>query len=244
VFVPIKDINPTRHRPVMTVALIAINTVVFVYQWTQGVQFDHYVLAYGVTPYEITHNVDLVGLVRGLPFRHEPGPPLIQLTLFTSMFMHGGWLHLLGNMLYLWIFGNNIEDILGPARFLLFYVLCGLGAHAGHILMNPNSLIPTVGASGAIAGVLAAYFLVFPTARVRCLLFLFIFIQYIEVPAAFVILFWFVLQIFGGFSSLSMGPMSGGVAWFAHVGGFLTGLFLIGVMAGRRIRWMRGGRRA
>lgn len=242
-FLPIRDLNPTRHFPYLTILLLVANVSIFLFQWLQGYKFDEYIVAFGSTPYEITHARDLVGLVPGLPFRHEAGPPLVYLTLFTSMFMHAGWLHLLGNMLYLWIFGNNIEDLLGPIRFFFFYILCGLGAHLGHIALNPNSLIPTVGASGAIAGILGAYFLAYPRARVQCIVFLFIFIQFIEVPAGIVIFIWFLLQVFGGFSSLSLGSMKGGIAWFAHLGGFLTGITVINLMAGWKVRRLRNGRR-
>ena len=225
----------------MTIALIVINVVVFFYQHISGHGFSEIIAAFGATPFEITRVTDLVGDVGyGRRLLHQPGPNPIQLTLFTSMFMHGSLLHLGGNMLYLWIFGNNIEDILGPVKFILFYLLSGLGAHALHIASNPASLIPTVGASGAIAGLLGAYLIAFPRARVLTLVFLFYFIRLAMVPAALVITFWFVIQLVSGMASLG-GVQGGGVAWFAHIGGFLMGILLLYAMAGAKVRWLRSG---
>ncbi len=143
------------------------------------------------------------------------------------MFIHGGPLHLLGNMLYLWIFGNNVEDKLGHFRFLLFYLLCGSGAALTHLFINFNSPLPTIGASGAIAGILAAYLVLFPSARIVTIIPLFFFIQIVELPAFLVIIFWFFLQLANGAAALTASPYQGGIAWFAHVGGFLSGFFLI-----------------
>lgn len=206
-FIPLKDYNPTRRFPVVTLVFIALNVVIFFYQVSspEGLQF--HVFRMGAIPYEITHFTSLTDVPRLFP----------PLTLFTSMFLHGGLLHLLGNMLYLWIFGNNIEDYLGPIRFILFYVIAGLGASLMHILFHPNSRIPMIGASGAIAGVLGAYLVLFPQARVKTLVFIWI----IPVPAFFLLLIWFFGQI------MNIG-MSGGVAWFAHIGGFLLGVVMIG----------------
>jgi len=171
----------------------------------------------GVIPYEITHFQTLAEGIR-------LSPPL---TLLAAMFLHGSLFHLLGNMLFLWIFGNNVEDFLGPFRFVPFYLLSGLGASFFQVLFSPNSRVPMIGASGAIAGVLGAYLLLYPAARVRTLVFLFFFIRVIAIPAAYVLGLWFVLQI------LNVG-MGGGVAWFAHIGGFLFGLALIKLFGGRR----------
>jgi membrane associated rhomboid family serine protease len=159
------------------------------------------------------------------------------------MFLHGSILHIGFNMLYLWIFGNNIEDVLGPMKFILFYFLGGLIAHAMHIASDPSSIIPTVGASGAISAVMGAYLLLYPKARIMTLLWIFIFIQLTFIPAFVIIIYWFVIQLVSGFVSLG-GQMGGGVAWFAHIGGFLGGIFLILLMAGGRIYWMRGGGKA
>lgn len=150
------------------------------------------------------------------------------ITLVTSLFLHGGWLHLGGNMLYLWIFGDNVEDKLGHVRYFFFYLLCGLAASSLHIYITPTSTLPTVGASGAISGVLGAYVLMFPKARVLTLIPIFIFIQLAELPAYIIIGLWFVLQFFNGVLSLGYTTSSmGGVAWWAHVGGFVAGLILV-----------------
>jgi membrane associated rhomboid family serine protease len=239
---PLKDLNPTRRTPFVTIALIAINVVVFLYELMLGRDLPGFIASFGAIPYELTHSTDLVGRYSGSPIVHTEGPAFIQLTLLTSMFMHGGFMHLVGNMLYLWIFGNNVEDVLGPLKFLGFYLLCGLAAAVAQIAIHPNSTVPTIGASGAVAGVLGAYLLAYPRARVVCLVFLIIFIQLIELPAAVVLVFWFVIQFFQGFASIAAGA-TGGVAWFAHVGGFLTGLLLIGSMAGPQLRALREARR-
>ncbi|MDD4858056.1 MAG: rhomboid family intramembrane serine protease [Candidatus Krumholzibacteria bacterium] len=239
-FLPLKDINPTRRRPIATYSLIAANIAVFIYQLSLGNRLGSiFVAAYGATPYEIAHMTDLVGqATQGAGMIHYPGPHPIFLTLFTSMFMHGGVAHLAGNMLFLWIFGNNVEDLLGPFKFLIFYLASGLAAHALHIASNPASTIPTIGASGAISGLLAAYLVAFPRARVLTLVFLGFFIRMAVLPAFVIIIYWFVIQFIFGLASLG-GTAEGGVAWFAHVGGFLAGIALIYAMAGRTIYRMR-----
>lgn len=236
-FLPLKDINPTSRKPLITISLIVINVLVYLYQISLGSDNAALIASLGTTPAEIAKMKDLVGPF-GYHIRHYPGPNPIFLTLFTSMFMHGSLLHVGSNMLYLWIFGNNVEDILGPSKFLLFYILCGLIAHAIHIASDPSSIIPTIGASGAISGVMAGYLMVFPRARIVTLMFLFIFIRLTVVPAYVIIGFWFVLQIFNGFGSLG-GVQTGGVAWFAHIGGFLAGIGLILAMAGDKIYWFQ-----
>jgi len=158
------------------------------------------------------------------------------MTFITSIFLHGGWLHLLGNMLYLYIFGDNVEDRLGHFRYLLFYLLCGVFASIVQVLSAPDAWVPMVGASGAIAGVMGAYFCLFPYSRVVTLVFIFFFIEFIEIPAFFFLLFWFVLQFLNGtlsFSSQS-GAAGGGVAWWAHIGGFVAGILLLLVFKRRR----------
>ncbi|HSG29335.1 MAG TPA: rhomboid family intramembrane serine protease, partial [Candidatus Krumholzibacterium sp.] len=155
-FLPLKDMNPTERTPYVTIGLIAVNVLVYLYQMSLGAQGHAFIASMGATPFEITRFTDLVGRY-GYNIVHYKGPSPIVLTLLTSMFMHGSLVHLGGNMLYLWIFGNNIEDILGPVKFLVFYLACGMIAHAMHIASNPSSLIPTVGASGAVAGILGAY---------------------------------------------------------------------------------------
>jgi membrane associated rhomboid family serine protease len=218
-FIPIKDDNPTVRFPYVTVFFIALNILIFFFQILSPEGLQYHVLRMGAIPYEITHfsSVKVPGVTR-LP---------VPLTLITAMFLHGSFLHLFGNMLYLWIFGNNIEDYLGSFRFTLFYFLSGLVASFAHIIFNPNSQIPMIGASGAIAGVLGAYLILYPRANVLTLVFLFFFIRIIPIPAAIVLGLWFFLQM------MNIG-MGGGVAWFAHIGGFLAGILLIRIYRHRR----------
>jgi membrane associated rhomboid family serine protease len=212
-FLPLKDDNPTRAFSFVTVGLILVNGLVFYHQITLNfAASQRFVFQWGAIPYQITHGEVLYG--------KSFAPPI--LTLFSSMFLHGGFLHLIGNMLYLWIFGNNIEDTLGHLRFLLFYLIAGLCAALTQVFSDPQSTTPMIGASGAVAGVLGAYLLLFPRARVLTLMFIFIFIRLIRVPALIVLGVWFLIQIL----SVS-GGMEGSVAFFAHIGGFLAGLILI-----------------
>lgn len=217
--IPIKDNNPTRTFPTVTVAIILLNVVLFGYQISLGSYTESLFYRAGIIPYEITHLRDLE------PSNLVPLP----FTLFTSLFLHGGFIHLLGNMLYLWTFGNNIEDSMGHGRFIVFYFLCGLVASLSQIFLYPNSLIPVIGASGAIAGILGGYVVLFPRARVLTVVPLFIFIQLIWLPAIFVLGIWFIIQL------LNAGA-GGGVAWFAHIGGFICGLVMIRLFARRRVR--------
>ncbi len=213
--IPLKDDNPTDSLPIVTVGLIILNCIVFLYQFTLGDNGISFIYNYGAVPYLIT-NPGMA--VEGIYF-----PP--EFTVFTSMFLHGGWFHLIGNMLYLWIFGNNIEDKLGHFTFIIFYILCGLLASAAHIATAPESQIPTVGASGAIAGVLGAYLIRFPKAKVLVLFWFGIFIRTIYIPAVIVLGFWFVIQLFSGLPTLGV-EQGGGVAYFAHIGGFVAGILL------------------
>lgn len=219
---PFRDFNPSRTFPLVTVSLIVLNVLVFLYTVTLqvggGDAYMQFVYRVSVIPYEYTRGVDL------------PPPSLqpVYLTTLTAMFMHAGWLHIAGNMLYLWIFGNNIEDIMGPVRFILFYLLCGVIATITHIAIDPNSRVPALGASGAIAGVLGAYLVRFPRAQVDTCLFLFVFWTIIRLPAIAVLAAWFILQIIPGVVSLSnRGPGEGGVAFWAHIGGFVAGMVLV-----------------
>ncbi|UCG53641.1 MAG: rhomboid family intramembrane serine protease [Candidatus Latescibacterota bacterium] len=238
-FFPLKDLNPTERFPFVTIGLIALNIVVFLYELSLGPRLGAFVAAFGMIPYEITHASDLIGYDTQIRIEHQAGPPFVHLTLLTSMFIHGGFLHILGNMLYLWIFGNNIEDLLGPVKFIVFYLLCGLAAGATHIVMHPASVVPTVGASGAVAGVLGAYLIIHPRARVLTLVFLGIFIRMMVLPAGVLLVFWFVIQMFSGFTSISTGVRGGGVAWFAHIGGFIAGVILVLLLTGGRRRRSR-----
>lgn len=224
-FIPLKDDNPTSRVPYVTIIFIALNAVVFFYQLFSPEGLQYFVYKMGAIPYEITH-FRALSLV--MADSREPLARLFPpLALIVSTFMHGGIFHLAFNMLYLWIFGNNVEDFLGPARFILFYVLSGLGASLTHILFNPNSQVPMIGASGAIAGVLGAYLILYPQARVLTLVFLFFFIRIIAVPAAFVLGIWILIQV------LNIGA-GAGVAWFAHIGGFLIGIALIKLVTKRK----------
>ncbi len=235
---PLKDHNPTRIRPYVTFLFVAMNVIVFVYELMLGDRLENFVAAWGAIPYEITQGDDLVGPA-GMEFHHQPGPSFLPLTLLSSMFMHGSVMHILGNMLYLWIFGNNVEDLLGHVKYFIFYLVCGVIAGLTHVFFNPSSTVPTVGASGAVAGVLGAYLVTFPQARITTLIFFGIFIRMMEVPASFLLLVWFIMQSLQGFLSLGVSEMSGGVAWFAHIGGFVAGAVLAFVMGGRAIREIR-----
>jgi membrane associated rhomboid family serine protease len=209
---PIGDINPRRRFPVMTVLLILINAAVFVYELTLSSEaLDAFFYSAGVVPYLLTQQTSL----------HALG------TLLTSQFLHGGFMHIAGNMLYLWIFGDNVEDQLGRVGFVIFYLLAGVIANLAQVAMDPTSQLPGIGASGAIAGVLGVYLVLYPVNRVRTLLMIF-FIRYVELPAWLVLGFWFVLQLFDGVASIGT-RSQGGVAYFAHVGGFVTGL-LVGLL--------------
>jgi len=261
--IPLRDMLPSRRFPIVTVSLIVLNLLVFLFQGFLSTQFPYredwsaqraewaaasleeppifspyYAYATGQrillsmpNTYEIGRDEwfqTQYALIPGELLNGSDLPPLIPipvwLTLLTSMFLHGGILHLLGNMLYLWIFGDNVEDAMGPVRFLGFYLLCGIVAGFAQIAIGPGSSIPMVGASGAIAGILAAYFMLFPQSRVLTLVPLFFFLRLVAVPAVFLLGFWFVWQVISGAGSLGS---SGGVAFFAHIGGFIAGLFLV-----------------
>jgi membrane associated rhomboid family serine protease len=208
---PIRDNLPTRRFAWVTAVLITANVLTFVAEllWMAEGTLEQAINSMGVVPYEVTHTFSFP----------------VAVSFVTAMFLHGGVMHIAGNMLYLWIFGNNVEDVLGRLRFLLFYLLCGFAASGAQVLMQPNAKVPTIGASGAIAGVLGAYILMFPRARVDTVLLLWRFIRIVQLPAIVVLGFWFVLQLFSGLLSLGL-PASGGVAWFAHIGGFVAGIAL------------------
>jgi len=211
---PLRDENPSRSVPVVTRVLIGLNTLAFVYELMQG---------RGLTPFILTWAMIPERLTLAVRFGEESALRPV-LTIFTSMFLHGGWLHLIGNMWYLWIFGDNVEDRLGRFRYLLFYLAAGAVAALLHYATNPASEAPTLGASGAIAGVLGAYLAAFPRARVITLVPLFFFFRVMALPAALVLGLWFVMQFFLGALSLGYGGSGGGVAWWAHVGGFAFGI--------------------
>jgi membrane associated rhomboid family serine protease len=235
---PLGDDNLDRHRtPYVTYVLIAINIVVWLLELSGG---ERFINGYSTIPFEITHNTDLVesqsvdvgGQSISIPM--YPGPKPIYLTLLTAMFMHASWMHIIGNMLYLWIFGDNIEDRLGHGKFIFFYLVCGLAATAAHVVFSANSVIPSLGASGAIAGVLGAYLILFPKKNVRVLFAR----QIVNMPAFIVLGLWIALQIF---SQIGVsGGQSSGVAYLAHIGGFFAGAVLIFLFGGRRLAAPRG----
>ncbi|HEX8036902.1 MAG TPA: rhomboid family intramembrane serine protease [Ktedonobacterales bacterium] len=213
------DPGPRRRFPIVNYALIAINIAVFVYEVIQPNQC--FELAYSTVPAGIVHNHPYA--IQGCPFG-QPSP--VYITLLTSMFLHANLLHIAGNMLYLFIFGDNVEDRLGHIPYLIFYLFCGLVASVAQIVVMPNSELPNLGASGAIAGVLGAYLIFYPGSRVRTIIFLGFFFTLARLPAVLVIGLWFVLQFFSGLATLSTNPQAGGVAYFAHIGGFVAGLLI------------------
>ncbi|HEX7154024.1 MAG TPA: rhomboid family intramembrane serine protease [Thermoanaerobaculia bacterium] len=218
---PLRDENPRRSVPVVTYTLVAINIAAFIWEVMQGPLLERRIFD-----------------IAFIPARYFiPGYVIPDLySMFVSMFLHGGLMHIGSNMLYLWVFGDNIEDRLGRFRYLLFYLLCGIIATLAHAFFNPASNIPTIGASGAIAGVLGAYLILFPRTQVMTLIPIFFFITVRHIPAIFVLGFWFVLQLFSGVGSLGVRDAqdAGGVAYWAHIGGFVAGMALIAVLGGMR----------
>ena len=214
--IPLRDSVPSETFPVMTLGIIVLNTVVWFYEISLGARIDRFVVEYGLIP------------IRFVAFNRFDGGFLDNalIPMFSSIFMHGGWLHVIGNMWFLWIFGNNIEDRLGHFRYLIFYLLCGIGASLLQIIAEPASRVPVVGASGAISGVLGAYLLSYPHARIHTLLILFILIYPVEIPAFLFLILWFVFQFMGGTSQAAMQQDAGGVAYWAHIGGFVIGMVL------------------
>ena len=226
--IPIRDLNPTERFPVVTVLLIVVNTVVFIYGLLLGQQSEAlFVTSFALVPARL-FSPD------GVPAGALPA----GLTVFTSMFLHGGFLHIAGNMLYLWIFGNNVEDAMGRVRFIIFYLLSGVVAAFSHALPNAASPVPMIGASGAVSGVLGAYLLLYPGARVLTLMVFGLFVRTVEIPAMFILGFWFAFQFLSVLASPGSG---GGVAWYAHIGGFAGGMVLIGFFKRKNVPF--GGRR-
>lgn len=216
---------PSEKYPIITLLLIAVNVSVFFYEISLGPHLPELVKVLGVVPKRF-FNSQLYAS-QGLLGRYFP--------IFTSLFLHGGWVHLLGNMLYLWVFADNVEDRLGHLKFPIFYVLCGCGASLAHIFANPTSSLPSIGASGAIAGILGAYFILFPKSQVLTLVPIFFFLQIVEIPAFIFLGVWFVMQFFNGVLTLSLGSAQAvGIAWWAHIGGFLSGIILILLLKGKK----------
>ena len=224
---PIGDDNSNvTITPVVTYSLVAINILVFIYELMLGDHLNRFFQAYSVIPREVVSGVDLPPIIAPLP---------VYATIFTSMFMHGGFMHVAGNMLYLWIFGDNVEDEMGSVRFLVFYLICGILASVAHIMSNPASRVPSLGASGAIAGVLGGYLLLFPKQRVKVWMGLLFGI--VEMPAIIVIGLWGLLQFVSGIGSLSENTaQTGGVAYWAHIGGFVAGMALVFLFRKKRKR--------
>jgi membrane associated rhomboid family serine protease len=209
---PLRDDRPTYSAPIVTTLLIVACALVFFFE----LSLDEYSRDYFINQY---------GLV---PAHMRP------VTLVSSMFLHGGWMHIIGNMLFLWAFGKSLEDAMGHSKFLAFYMICGVAAGITHVFFNPSVTLPTVGASGAIAGVMGAYLVTFPRAKIHTLVFLFIFVTMADIPAAFILVYWFLTQLFSGYGSIAHTHVTeGGVAWFAHIGGFITGMILVRFMGAR-----------
>ena len=216
--IPLRDTQPSYIFPFVTVAIIVLNVAAFLYEFSMD-------------PYELNFFIAHYGVI---PTRFQ------WMDVLTSIFLHGGWMHLIGNMWFLWIYGDNVEDILGHSQYLLFYLLCGVAATMVHVAFNADSRVPTIGASGAIAGVMGAYVVKFPHSRITTLVPITIFLTTVDIPAYFILLYWFVIQFFSGVGSVGHSHLSqGGVAWFAHVGGFLAGVVLILVMRTEQ-RWSHG----
>ena len=211
--IPIRDSIPTRRVPIVNYALIGANLLVFLLMWLAGPEQERLVYQFALIPASFSNGIDLGDIS----------------DIFTSMFMHAGIAHIAGNMLYLWIFGDNVEDRLGSFKYLLFYLAGGLVASLTHLLFNPNSQIPTVGASGAIAAVLGAYLVMYPQSRIATFIPLGFFMRLAMVPASVVLGFWFILQLFNGFLSIGAADV-GGVAFWAHIGGFVAGVVLAKLM--------------
>jgi membrane associated rhomboid family serine protease len=218
--IPLRDVIPSRTTPYLTITIIALNTLVFLYQLSLGDAVNDFILYFGLIPAAFS-----------------------WITLLTSMFLHGGLMHFGGNMLYLWIFGDNVEDRMGHGRFLTFYVLCGAAAALAQTIMRPDSVVPMVGASGAIAGVMGAYFVLYPRSRIVTLVPIFVFIQIMEVPAIFFLGIWFLLQFASGVGSIASATgaeQGGGIAFWAHVAGFMAGMSGVVVFRRRerqRVEW-------
>jgi membrane associated rhomboid family serine protease len=223
--IPLRDAILAQSFPAVTVLLIALNVLAFLYELSLGEALDVFIMRYGAVPLRFM----LAGQLEEVSTAER------FLPLLTSMFLHGGWLHLGGNMLYLWVFGDNVEDRLGHGRFVAFYLACGLAAALTQIYVHPSSKIPMVGASGAVAGVLGAYLILFPHARVLALIPILFFFQMVELPAALFLVFWFLMQFLSGTISITGTPyVTGGVAWWAHIGGFVCGVALGFVLPKRK----------
>jgi membrane associated rhomboid family serine protease len=213
--IPLRALLFRKSTPAMTLMIIAVNVFCFLFELAQPAYLQsRFIAHYALVP-------DRLHVV----------------ALLTSMFLHGGWLHLLGNMWFLWVFGSHVEDAMGSLKFLVFYLLCGVVSAVVQLMLNLGSPIPTLGASGAIAGVMGAFLILYPRVRVVTLIFIIFFITTFELPAAFMLVYWFAIQLLSGLASFSSFTDAGGVAWFAHVGGFIAGIFLLRIFLGNRPRY-------
>ncbi len=213
--IPIKDINPSKSKPDVTIAIILACTLVFIYELLIGPFLPKFFNMFGAIPFEIIHGIDI-----------PPKDPLTPYgNLIAYQYIHGGFLHIIGNMWFLWVFGDNVEDYLGKFNFFLFYTICGITAALTQCIVNPNSNLPLIGASGAISGVMGAYIMLFPRAGIVTLIFIFFFLDIVVIPAFVWIAIWFAFQLLSAAASVNHLSM-GGVAWFAHLGGFTTGVTL------------------
>ena len=220
---PLKDDNPTKTKPIITIGIIIFCITIFLYQFSLiDTKNFEIINNFGMKPKDLLSSNSIS----------------VYFTLFSSMFLHGGFMHLIGNMLFLWIYGNNIEDAMGHYKFLLFYITCGLAAAFLQAFVAPNSDIPMIGASGAVSGVLSAYLLLYPRARVHTLIFVFFFITVIRIPAGILIIIWLVTQVFNAILVDSNSP---GVAWFAHIGGFIMGILLVPFLKKKDIMFFASG---
>ena len=213
---PLRDDRPTYSPPVVTTLLIVACALVFFFELSlDDYSRDYFINLYGVVPAHLR-----------------------PVTLFTSLFVHAGWAHIIGNMLFLWAFGKSLEDAMGHTKFLMFYLICGVAAGIAHVMFNLYTTLPTVGASGAIAGVMGAYLVKFPRARIHTLIFLLFFVTITDIPAAFILIYWFITQLFSEYGSITQTQVTGGgVAYAAHIGGFVTGMILVQFM-GVRARYL------
>lgn len=213
--IPLRALLSRQSLPVMTLLIIAVNTLAFLYEMSMPIYIrDRFIEHYALIPEQL------------------------HLTTFlTSMFLHGGWLHLIGNMWFLWVFGSHIEDAMGSGKFLIFYLISGVASAAVQFAISLGSPVPTIGASGAIAGVMGAFLILYPRVRVVTLIFIVVFVTTVDLPAAFMLIYWFALQLLSGLGSLTSVSQAQGIAWFAHVGGFLAGILLVRVFQGNRRRY-------
>lgn len=233
--IPIKDYNPTRNFPLITVIFIVVNVLAFIQDRLTG-HYEPMLVETARGMAQVNHFVGgLTANFALVPARLAADPGSSWINVFTSMFLHGNWLHIGSNMLFLWIFGNNIEDVMGKLRFVIFYLCCGIAAAAAQFISAPASTVPMIGASGAVAGVMGAYLVLYPHARILTLLPIFFFFTFIEVPAYLIIGYWALLQFISA-NWLDAGSAKGGIAYFAHIGGFVAGILLLFLFGGTGLR--------